>query len=432
MTQPAIQLTEYQRKWVEDKSRFKISLKARQTGFSFAVSLEVVLDCLDHRTTWVLLSRGERQSKELMEKVAMHARAIGVACEELETTFSIDDRDIKQLEVRFPNGSKIVGLPANPDTARGFSGNVVLDEFAFHADSRKIWTALYPTITRGYKLRVISTPNGKSGKFYDLWMDNTGTWSKHFIDIYMAKEQGLDLDIDELRKGCESEDDWLQEFCCEFIDENGSLLPYELITPCETEEATFALPPGFVAAGDLTLGMDIGRRRDLTVMWITEYTGTLYWTRAIHIMEKQKFKTQREQLFQYLELPRMRRACLDSTGIGMQLAEEAVEAYGSKVEPVDFTGPAKQEMAVTLRRVYEDRQVRIPVDRTLRNDLHSVQKITTAAGNIRYAAERSENGHADRFWAQALSLHAAINNPFTDLKATVARRSKMRSVAEGY
>ncbi|MHC1760407.1 MAG: terminase family protein [Negativicutes bacterium] len=63
----------------------------------------------------------------------------------------------------------MIGLPANPDTARGFSGNVVLDEFAFHRDSRKIWTALYPTITRGYKIRIISTPNGKSGKFYELW-----------------------------------------------------------------------------------------------------------------------------------------------------------------------------------------------------------------------------------------------------------------------
>ncbi|MBW5445856.1 hypothetical protein GE107_07255 [Cohnella sp. CFH 77786] len=432
MTRPAIQLTEYQRKWVEDKSRFKISLKARQTGFSFAVSLEVVLDCLDHRTTWVLLSRGERQSKELMEKVAMHTRAIGVACEELETTFRIDDQDIRQLEVRFPNGSKIIGLPANPDTARGFSGNVVLDEFAFHADSRKIWTALYPTITRGYKLRVISTPNGKSGKFYDLWMDNTGTWSKHFIDIYMAKEQGLNLDIDELRKGCESEDDWLQEFCCEFIDEAGSLLPYELITPCETDEATFALPEDFSPIGDLTLGVDIGRKRDLTVMWVLEYTGTLYWTRAIHVLEKQKFSVQREQLFTYLSMPRMRRACIDATGIGMQLAEEAVEAFGTKAEAVEFTGPVKQELAITQRRTFEDKAVRIPIDRVLRNDLHSVQKITTAAGNIRYAAERSENGHADRFWALALSLHAAINNPYVSLDVTVARRSTARRMMEGY
>lgn len=426
----AIQLTEYQKRWVEDKSRFKIALKARQTGFSFAVALEVVLDAVEHRTLWVLLSRGERQSKELMEKVAMHARAIGVACQELETTFQIDDKDFKQLEIRFPNGSKVIGLPANPDTARGFSGNVVLDEFAFHADSRKIWTALYPTITRGYKIRVISTPQGKSNKFYNLWMDDTGTWSKHRVDIYQAKEQGMDVDIEELRKGVESEDDWLQEFCCEFLDEADSLLPYEMINNCEDDRATTELPEDYEPQGDLYLGVDIGRKRDLTVIWLCEVLGDVFWTRAVKELTKTPFRVQRQELFWYLSLPRMRRACIDSTGLGMQLAEEAQERYGYLVEPVTFTPAVKQELAVTQRRKFEDRLVRIPARREIREDLHSVKKVTTAAGNIRYDAERSESGggHADRFWALALALHAGTNPPGRPEYESVAKR---RAVVKG-
>jgi phage FluMu gp28-like protein len=420
-SRPAVKLTEYQKRWIEDKSRFKIALKARQTGYSFGVALEVALDCVEKKATWVLLSRGERQSKELMEKVAMHARAIGVACEELETTFRIDDRDIKQLEVRFPNGSKVVGLPANPDTARGFSGNVVLDEFAFHADSRKIWQALFPTITRGYRIRVISTPQGKSNKFYQLWTDNSGQWSKHRVDIYEAKAQGMNVNIDELRAGCESEDDWLQEFCCEFIDEAGALLTYELITPCESDDTTVLLPEDFKPQGDLTLGMDIGRRRDLTVMWILERLGDVYWTRAVHVLEKTPFRIQKEHLYAYLSLPRMRRGCLDSTGLGTQLAEEAIEAFKSRVEAVDFTEPVKQELAITQLRTFQDRAVRIPADRIIREDLHSVQKHTTAAGNIRYLAERTADGHADRFWALALALHAAISVPAGRVKITGGR-----------
>jgi phage FluMu gp28-like protein len=39
---------------------------------------------------------------------------------------------MKAAEVRFANGSRITALPANPATARGYSANVVLDEFAFH------------------------------------------------------------------------------------------------------------------------------------------------------------------------------------------------------------------------------------------------------------------------------------------------------------
>lgn len=387
------------------------------------MALEVVLDAVEHRTLWVLLSRGERQSKELMEKVAMHARAIGVACQELETVFQIEDREIKQLEVRFPNGSKIIGLPANPDTARGFSGNVVLDEFAFHADSRKIWTALYPTITRGYKIRVVSTPQGKSNKYYNLWMDDTGTWSKHRVDIYQANKQGMDVDIEELRKGVESEDDWLQEFCCEFLDEADSLLSYELISSCEDDAAHIELPENWEPEGDLYLGVDIGRKRDLTVFWLYEVLGDVFWTRAVRELLKTPFRVQRQELFWCLSLPRLRRACIDSTGLGMQLAEEAQERYGYLVEAVNLTGEVKQELAVTQRRKFEDRLVRIPASREIREDLHRVKKVTTAAGNIRYDAERTEaSGHADRFWASALALHAGTNPPGEPDYRSVARR----------
>jgi phage FluMu gp28-like protein len=407
LSDAAIPLYEYQKAWLSDKSRFKIALKARQTGFSFVVALEAVLDCAEHKTTWVFLSKGERQSKELMEKAIMHAKALGIAAEEIEEWFHMDDRDIKQLEIRFPNGSKIIGLPANPDTARGFSGNVVLDEFAFHADSRKIWTALYPTVTRGYKIRVISTPNGKSGKFYELWTDTSGRWSKHKTDIYEAVEQGLPADIEELHAGCEDEDTWLQEFCCTFIDEADALLTYELITAAESDDALIQLPDDYEPEGDLYLGVDIGRKKDLTVMWLDELIGDVLWTRMVKTLEKAPFRVQRQELYWVLSLPKMRRACIDATGIGAQLAEEAKERFGYVVEEIQFTNKVKEELALTQKRKFDDKLIRIPADRIIRDDLHSIKKYTTAAGNIRYDAERSDIGHADRFWACALAIHAS-------------------------
>ena len=152
---------------MEDSSRLKVVVKARQTGYSFAASVRAFLECLKKKTTWIFLSKGERQSKLLMEKVNDHLKAAGIAAEYYESSF-LEGTLTKQLEVRFPNGSVIYGLPANPDTARGYSGNVTLDEFAFHADSEKIYAALFPTITRGYCIEVISTPNGQQGKFYEI------------------------------------------------------------------------------------------------------------------------------------------------------------------------------------------------------------------------------------------------------------------------
>lgn len=420
----AIPLYAYQRRWIEDKSRFKMALKARQTGFSFAVALEVVLDSLEHRTTWVLLSRGERQSKELMEKCQMHAKAVGYVLEVLESEFKVDDNDCKLLEIRFPNGSKIIGLPANPDTARGFSGNVVLDEFAFHKDSRAIWKALFPVITRGYKIRVISTPQGKSGQFYSLWTETSGRWAKHKVDIYQAVADGLEVDIDELRAGIESDDDFAQEFECEFIDEASALLTYDLISACEHEGATILLPEEFNPVGPLFVGMDIGRKRDLSVIWLDELLGDVFWTRAVVEMAKTKFSIQRETLYDILGLPRVVRACIDSTGIGAQMAEEAQDKFGKyRVEAVEFGLTVKADMATTMLRVFQDKQTRVPIETRIRQDLHKVRKITTSAGNVRYDAEHDEEGHADRFWAKALCLHASDRAQKTKrpkLKAKVA------------
>ena len=103
-------------------------------------------------------------------------------------------------EIRFPGGSRISALPANSRTARGRSANVILDEFAHHQDSRAIWTALYPVISApGLRLRVVSTPAGKSNRFYDL---ATGSDDDlHHVDIYEAVRQGLDRDVDELQRG---------------------------------------------------------------------------------------------------------------------------------------------------------------------------------------------------------------------------------------
>lgn len=398
----AVSLYPYQRAWLKDSSRFKLGMWARQTGKSFATALEAVLDAAETRALWVLLSRGERQSRELMEKVRMHAQAYRMAAESLEGAWS-GESTFKLLEVRLPGGGRIVGLPANPDTARGFSGNVLLDEFAFHQDSRKIWQALYPSITRGYKIRVISTPNGRSGMFYELWTGDN-RFTKHKVTIHEAVAQGLPVDVEELRAGISDPDAWAQEYECEFVDEAASLITYEMISACE---ADCIWSDGPERGAELYLGMDVGRKRDLSVIILAERVGDVFWVKRLEELSRTPFNEQREVLFEHL--PHVRRACIDATGLGMQLAEEAQQRFGThRVELVTFTRAVKEELAVTMLRAFQDRKVRIPSNRQLREDLHGVRKYVTASGNVRYDAERTESlGHADRFWALALALHAA-------------------------
>lgn len=427
-------LLPYQREWVDDTSRFKIWLAARQIGKSFAATLEPVLDAVSRKTLWVFLSAGERQAAELAEKARTHLEAIQIAAEELDDPFFDEQgRPHKQLEMRLPNGSRLIFLPANPSTARGYSGNVVLDEFAFHEADRTIWAALFPTITRSrtFRLRIMSTPNGKSNTFFRLWdrvekLGAAGVWSAHRTDIYEAVAMGLDVDIGELREGLADPEAWAQEFELQFLEESSAYLSYEMLATCEDPLASVdrTLEELDLGAGDLYLGFDVGRRKDLSVIWLIQRVGDVKWTRRVIELHRTPFAAQREVL--YGLLPHVRRACIDETGIGMQLAEEAREKF-PQVEGVTFNAVVKSDMATTLRRAFEDRLVRIPAEEAIREDLHSVRRIVTAAGNIRFDAERDAGSHADRFWALALAMHAESNGAYLPYESMRVSRTRWTS-----
>ena len=401
----AIKLYDYQKRWVTDDNRFKVGLWCRQSGKSFAISLEAVLNATETASNWVMLSAGERQSKELMEKVKMHTEAMALAASKIEEDF-FADTVTKQLMVVLPNRARLIGLPANPDTARGFSANVILDEFAFHKDSHKIWTALYPTITRGYKLRVVSTPQGKSNQYYKLWTGDNG-YGKHFADIYTAVKEGLPINPFELRKGLDDDEAWAQEYECQFLDEATAFLTYDLIAACESQESTTDLPESMISAPTY-VGIDIGRKRDLTVIWVVQQVGDVFWTRAVIPLEKTPFPDQREFIRGLFARIRPSRVCVDYTGMGGPITEDLQRLFGSAtVEGVTFTNQTKSDLAMRTRKLAEDRRVRLPIDSVIRNDLHSVKKVVTSAGNIRFDAERTKDGHADRFWALSLALMAS-------------------------
>jgi phage FluMu gp28-like protein len=60
-----------------------------------------------------------------------------------------------------------------------------------------------------------------------------------------------------------------------------------------------------------------------------------------------------------------------------------------------------------MRRRFEDRAIRIPALRDLREDLHAVQRNVSTGGAITYAAPRNADGHSDRAAALALCIRAA-------------------------
>jgi len=385
--------------------KFSVIKMARQTGKSFVVSYWAVVRALQKGNhTIVVISPTERQSKLFVDKVKHHVKALRITGIKF-----FEDTELKKLEVVFPNGSQIIALPANPAGVRGFSGDVIMDEVA-HFDNQweEVYRAVFPIITRkrDYKLIAISTPLGKNDLFYYLWSiaENNSSWFRYSLNIYEAVEKGLDVDVEELRAGIKSETAWRTEYLVEFIDRLDAVLPYEWIQSCEVPKEEILLSNLNDAKGELFVGVDVARRKDLTVISVLEKLGETLYLRRIEILKEKTFKEQLSVIDHYARFSK--RIAIDETGIGMQLAEELKEKHGSKVLPVYFTAKVKEELSEKLRVKFQDRLIRVPEDPDLREDLHSVRKTLTPSGNVRIEGGTSES-HADRFWSLALAVHAA-------------------------
>ena len=334
-------------------------------------------------------------------------KAIDVALSSIATEeseyLSEDGKTIyKQLEINLPNGSRIVGLPANPDTARGWSANIILDEFALHRNSREIWSAMFPTVTRGYKIRMISTFKGKSNKFYEMffsaptlqsftgkdheWVGDRGGWSKHLYSIYHAVEMGLKLKDEEgqpiepedLKLALNDDDAWDEEFGCIPSDEVSAFLTHEIISSVEDArlnpepdwvdslikkarvnyglyketktrpELPLYIFEGITFLGDVYVGMDIGRKKDLSVIWVDQKIKDVLQTVAVIELRAQPFFIQEQVLQTVLAATDFRRAGIDETGIGAQLAESAHDLFGDKVERIQIGRASGRERVLRL------------------------------------------------------------------------------------
>jgi phage FluMu gp28-like protein len=413
MSKPAVELYTYQHNWLGDNGRFKIGMFARQTGKTFTTTLKITDNCFEAMVQerpkrWVILSRGERQAKEAMDEgVKRHCKAYQIGFDATEFDWKSDlGMSYRALEVTLPRGQKITALPANPDTARGFSASAYLDEFAFHKDSHAIWRALFPVISAGHDLCITSTPNGKNNKFYDLMTAEDDLWSRHVVDIYRAVADGLPRDIEQLRTALADEDAWAQEYELKWLDEASAWLPYDLISSCEDPGAG---DPDRYEGGLCYLGNDIAARGDLWVATVGEDVGGIIVVREIVILKRASFAEQDRVMDDLFRRYRIVRACMDQTGMGEKPVEDAKARYGSqRVNGVLFSSSIRLDLANRIKQGFEDRAVRIPEgDVRLRADLHKPKKVMGATGVPRIIVERDAQGHADRFWAMALMLEAA-------------------------
>jgi phage FluMu gp28-like protein len=448
----------YQDLWIDDDSPFKLGEKSRRVGFTYATSYRSFRKCLTRErfTQWVT-SRDMLTAKELItDYIARWCRLSNVVAKGLAgDNVQVFDpaHDVRAFIVEFPTGSRIVSLSSTPEVFAGKGGDVLIDEIDLHKDGGRVYDMARPCTTWGGQLEAISAyavDGSPASVFARLCQDARGKnpmgAKLHRVTLDDAIAQGFVECVNKvtgsahtresfralIRAGCRTEGAFQSQYMCNPQDDGGALLSYDLIRSCEVDakELESAIRAALKTAPRY-LGIDVGRRRDLTVMWLLVRIGDILWTALVKTMEKAMFRHQFAAAADLIEQNNVRRCCIDATGIGAQLGEDLHVKFASRVEPIQFNHNVQMDVGMPMLPAFQDRLVRIPADQTIREGLHKIRKITTASNNARLEAEHDESGHADEFWALALARHAAdakVSNmaprPFTRGRRAVAMAAR--------
>lgn len=462
---------------------------SRQIGKSFTLAswaVDRLLSQLQRYDTWLItvLSNSRDNGAEFNLKC-------GEVCNKMGATFATADEspDLTYENMRMGiritlmvNGRERVGrikvLAANPRTARGFSGDLILDEFAFHEDSNAIWEAAEPILSSNpeFLCRIASTGNGKFNMFYRISNGpgpgdgtpflSTAGFKVCRVSRTEAHRMGVKvydpntrrpITPEEARRKALDKRAYDQNYECLFTDENMALLTHELISAAERDGIVVddqvwsagSIARMFRAKGSLFVGNDIGRNRDLSVVTVLEVPGNGGLKRVIGMlrMSGMRLPAQQGQLDLICALPKFRCYEGDMTGLGLGLVEYLQDKWGafrirgvnfSSTEPVNEliraegrkaeTARVTENMAVEMLACFEDRSIEIPSDPELREDLRKPEKITSPGGRVSIAAVRDEAGHADHFWSLALAIRACgtPSGPFVATRREGVVRSAKR------
>lgn len=454
----------YQVDWINDPALSLLGEKSRRVGITYAEAYRSVRDSIrgnvKNNKTW-FSSADLSASEEYIDYVSFFARgfkqSLNSAYKDLGTVIIDKDNDVTARRITFANGTEINAISSNPTAFRSKGGDIIFDEYAHHKKQDKLYAAGKPSSMRGNRFRIISTHNGEDSYFNYLISEikkakaegkgAMSRWGHHKVTIDDAIKQGLVEQVLGIinRSATEKEittyledafagmtEEAINEefFCIPASDSSSHLLSYEMINVIERDNILDMSLEGII--GDLFMGVDVGRKKDPTCILIGEKLGEIIYTRYRQRLYNTSFDDQEAIIFSLLSHPKLRRAAFDSTGLGMQMAERAQKRFGTlKVEPIQFNVRTKEELAENTYVNVESAKVLIPRQKEMRDSLYKVRAIKTAAGNIRYEADRDEKDHADEFWSLSLMLHAAKN--FSGVpRIRSAGRSIMRKTLKNY
>ena len=190
---------------------------SRQSGKSTVAAILSVHTALYMQgSLTILVSPSLRQSGELFKKVQ-------------ELLQKLDNRpklvEDNRLSLQLANGSRVVSIPCQENTVRGFSGVDLIVEDEASRVTDDLYKSVRPMLAvSGGRLILMSTPFGKRGHFYQEWDKGRG-WEQ----VQITAPECPRISAEFLEEERESLGEWWysQEYMCEFRESQDSVFSYE-------------------------------------------------------------------------------------------------------------------------------------------------------------------------------------------------------------
>lgn len=203
-------------------------LCARQTGKTTTTSLIALNTAIyKPRSLSLILSPSQRQSAEMQRTVmAMHRNLKGAP--------SLRSESVMKSELA--NGSRIIALPGNEATVRGFAGVdlAIIDEAARVDDD--LLAAVRPMLaTSNGRLIALTTPAGKRGWFYEAW-HGEGNWHRVKVAADQCPRITPEFLAEELKELGPQR--YSEEYELQFRDSDEAVFPVGVIQNAFTSEVT--------------------------------------------------------------------------------------------------------------------------------------------------------------------------------------------------
>lgn len=212
---------EWQRRILRSTSRRMLVNCHRQSGKSTTVAgLALHTAIYDPGSLVVIVSAGQRQSNELFRKVVDAYATIG------KPIRAVADNAVT---LALENGSRVVSLPNNDTTIRGYSApRLVLADEASRIDE-PVFAAIRPmlAVSQG-RLILLSTPHGRRGVFWKMYTSGDPAWER--VELRGEDNPRISPEFLEQERRDMIAWEFRQEWCCTFEDTQDQLISGETIS----------------------------------------------------------------------------------------------------------------------------------------------------------------------------------------------------------